>query len=284
MSKSTEIQVQMARLTAEALNVLSPARRDPIALLLARLQKSKYLVLVAGEYKRGKSSLLNALLEQPGLFPVDVDIATSVPTTVTYGDIEDVTVHYSDGKTSPISRAEIAQYVTEHGNPANSRAVRSVEIRIPNSKLSDGLILADTPGIGGVNPEHTAVTLEYLVNADALLFVASAEDPLNTLELEFLSDGTRYCDVVIVAVTKIDRIPDPDLVIADTVQKIAAELGIDQAAVAAAGVSSRRKLNGLEENNPSLIAKSRFAELEQVLWDHIGNRAVAALASIVQAP
>jgi Dynamin family len=277
MSKSAEIQEQMARLTAEALGVLSAERRDPIALLLARLQTTKYLVLAGGEYKRGKSSLLNALLEEPGLFPVDVDIATSVPATVTYGDTEEFSVHYADGKTSPIGRADIAQYVTEHGNPDNSRAVRSVEIKIPNDKLSDGLILADTPGIGGVNAEHTAVALEYLVNADALLFVVSAEDPLNTNELDFLSYGARYCDVVVVAVTKIDRKPDPDVVIADTVQKIATQLGIDQAAVTAVGVSSRRKLNGLAENDPALIAKSRFAQLEQVLRDSIGNRAVAAL-------
>jgi GTP-binding protein EngB required for normal cell division len=277
MSKSAEIQEQMARLTAEALGVLSPERRDPIASLLGRLRTAKFLVLVGGEFKRGKSTLLNALLEEPGLFPVDVDVATSVPTTVTHGETEEVTVYYADGKTTSIGRADIAQYVTEHGNPGNRREVRSVEIRIPNGKLSDGLVLADTPGIGGVNAEHTAVTLEYLVNADALLFVASAEDPLNTLELDFLSYGARYCDVVVVAVTKIDRVADPDVVIADAVQKIADKLGIGPAAVTAVGVSSRRKLNGLAENDPSLAAKSRFAQLEQVLWDSIGNRAAAAL-------
>src|SRR5512135_3221725 len=81
-----------------------------------RLLDGRLSVVVCGEFKRGKSQLLNALLEEPGLFPVDAYVATSLVTTVSYGSQETVVVSLDDGRGGverrEISRGEIAEYAT----------------------------------------------------------------------------------------------------------------------------------------------------------------------------
>ncbi|NER05229.1 MAG: hypothetical protein F6K17_22860 [Okeania sp. SIO3C4] len=49
-------------------------------------------IVICGEYKQGKSSLTNALLNEPELFPVDVDVTTSLVSTITYGEREKIMV------------------------------------------------------------------------------------------------------------------------------------------------------------------------------------------------
>src|SRR5215467_9724787 len=64
-------------------------------------------VVVCGEFKRGKSSLLNALVERPGLFPVDVDLATCAVVTLQWAERDWGMVYFAE---------------TDPGNPASGRA------------------------------------------------------------------------------------------------------------------------------------------------------------------
>ena len=52
---------------------LEATRRRLLSESRARLLLASSHVVVCGEFKRGKSSLLNAVVERPGLFPVDAD-------------------------------------------------------------------------------------------------------------------------------------------------------------------------------------------------------------------
>jgi hypothetical protein len=196
---------------------------------------------------------------------------------VTYGNQARAIVHFADGSSTPSGVDRISDYVTEEANPGNRLGVRVVEVQLPNDHLTNGVVLVDTPGIGGLNVEHTAVTLEYLVNADALLFVVSAGEPLTTTELEFLSDAAHYSDFLVIALTKVDRTPEPQVFLADTRQKIADQLQVPPEGLQIVPVSSRRKLNGLLEQDPTAVAESNFAALELVLWDGIRQRAGAAV-------
>ena len=96
-------------------------------------------------------SLVGALVEDPALFPVHVDIATSLITSVEYAAEEQITVFLGGKESSvpqPISRGQIAEFVTEQGNPGNMRSARLLRIQTPNEWLKDGLVLLDTPGAG----------------------------------------------------------------------------------------------------------------------------------------
>jgi tRNA U34 5-carboxymethylaminomethyl modifying GTPase MnmE/TrmE len=115
-----------------------------------RLTNDELVVAVAGEFKRGKSMLLNNLLGRP-YCPVGNAVTTSVVTAVRYGETERVTVHYSDAEGSfqqkEIEVSDIPQFVSEEYNRQNGLQVRMVEIESPLPSLADRLAFLDTPGV-----------------------------------------------------------------------------------------------------------------------------------------
>ena len=176
---------------------------------LARAQRRETVVVVAGEFKQGKSSLVNALLETD-VCPVDDDLATAVPTVVRYGSEPSVSVHLGGGdraEVETVQPTELAQWVTEVGNPDNVRGVERVEITLPHPLLEQGLVLVDTPGVGGLSAGHAAATAAYLPYADALVFVSDASTELTAPELELLAAASPRCPEVSVALAKVDLYP-----------------------------------------------------------------------------
>lgn len=182
-------------------------------------------VLVVGEFKQGKSSLINALLNAP-ICPVDDDVATSVPTVVTHADQPRAALIRStstgarpgstggappidDGTSSePIDVASLPVYASEHGNPGNEMGLLAVEVGLPRSLLASGLTFVDTPGVGGLGSAHTAATVAALPSADVVLFVSDASQELTSTELDFLRttmDNGAVCGFVL---TKTDFYPD----------------------------------------------------------------------------
>ena len=187
-------------------------RADLVARLrvgLERARRSETVVCVVGEFKQGKSSLVNALLEAE-LCPVDDDLATAVPTVVRQGSAPTVTVHTRRGgqaHAEVVAPSELADWVTEQGNPDNERGVEQVEVALDHPLLDDGLVLVDTPGVGGLSAGHAAATAAFLPYADALLFVTDASAELTAPEVAFLSDAVERCPRVVVVLTKTDLYP-----------------------------------------------------------------------------
>jgi dynamin family protein len=75
---------------------------------------------------------------------------TSIVTVVRYGPARGAVIHFQNGTSTPISVAEISDYVSEAGNPGNTKAVSTVETIVPAPLLASGLCLVDTPGVGSV--------------------------------------------------------------------------------------------------------------------------------------
>ncbi|ETK35225.1 dynamin family protein [Microbispora sp. ATCC PTA-5024] len=267
--------------------VLTPLARDTDAAETARrlaaaerrLRDGRLTTVVCGEFKRGKSRLLNALLDEPELFPTDTTYATSLVTTVTYAPQEKVTVSVDDGagglSVIPIGRDEIRRYATESGNPRNDKKARLVAIETPNPKLSSGLTLVDTPGVGGVYEEHTVVTAGFLPQADALVFVADVTQPLTDSELAFLARAAELAkitddtDAQIFVLTKIDAVGDYQAMLANTTAKVARITGRE---VEVVPVSSQAKLDYLDSEDPEDLELSNFGRLEEVLWAALARR------------
>lgn len=251
-----------------------------------RLRSGTLTVVVCGEFKRGKSSLLNALLEEPDLFPRDTYFATSLVTTASYAPVERVTVTLDPPPGQPdsgpqqleIPRERIAEFATESGNPGNAKRVRLISIELPNPRLAAGLVLVDTPGVGAVYQAHTAVTAGFLPQADALVFVADVTQPLTESELRFLTraagasralDGT---DGLLFALTKIDTVGDYSAIHANTLAKLAAATGLPPGEVPLVPVSARAKLDHLADGDPEDLEISNFEEFERVLWSALARR------------
>jgi hypothetical protein len=174
----------------------------------ARLADPAVHVMVVGEFKQGKSSLVNALVDSV-VCPVDDDVATAVPTLVRYADPPIAQVVFEpegaeDARVEEIPFDDLPVYASETGNPGNQRRVRSVEAGVPNALLSRGLVLVDTPGVGGLGSVHSAITMAALPVADALVFVTDASQELSAPEFDFLRRARELCPNIVMVLTKID--------------------------------------------------------------------------------
>jgi Dynamin family len=235
----------------------------------ADLQQN-FVVVVCGEFSRGKSSLLNALTERPGLFPVGIEVTTSVVTELRWSERESAEVLLDD-KTVTISPPSSVDYVTEQGNRANMRGVRLARFTAPVDLLRPGLVLVDTPGIGSLNLEHATATYAYLSLADAVLFVGAADERMSTSELDYLASAMDKCPAVITVLAKADKLYDPGPATEVRVarDRISARIGRPRGEVTVIAVSARRKREALATDDRDLLAQSGFSELEAALWEQL---------------
>ncbi|HTT13923.1 MAG TPA: dynamin family protein [Burkholderiaceae bacterium] len=129
--------------------------------LKARLAEGVFNLVVAGEFNRGKSSVINALLGA-AVLPVGVVPLTSVVTVVRQGERPRATVCFAGGATREIGIESIAEFITEKGNPRNAKGVDQVVVAYPSAWLRDGVRLIDTPGIGSIHRHNTDAALRFL--------------------------------------------------------------------------------------------------------------------------
>lgn len=163
---------------------------------LERMNLGLFRLVVMGEIKKGKSSFINALLEEPELLPTDVDIATSTVYKIIYGPNKRFKIFFQEDPDTgkrPVSievkPSQISEYGTEKGNPENHKCVDFIGIELPSPLLKDGLCIIDTPGVGGLYKSHRDITWRYAPNADAVFFILdSTEAVLSSDEILFLRE------------------------------------------------------------------------------------------------
>ncbi|MEM7579341.1 MAG: dynamin family protein [Cyanobacteria bacterium P01_A01_bin.80] len=238
------------------------------------LLREKLVVVVAGECKQGKSSLINALLNEIDLFPVNVDITTNLVSTISYGEPEKIQVYFeqNQGQSKTIERTEIPQYVTEQENKNNNKQARILAIEAPNSQLKEGLIIADTPGVGGLNKNHTDISYALIPNADAVLFISDVIVPLSTDEIKFIEMIKRHCEHIIFIATKIDKNADYQSVIDNNLEKLSQVLGDSRDKIQIIPVSSYLKQVYLEHQDTEDLEDSNFPSLEKELWQFLNQK------------
>jgi GTPase Era involved in 16S rRNA processing len=241
-----------------------------------RLADPNVRVLIVGEFKQGKSQLVNALVNAP-VCPVDDDIATAVPTVVKYAEAAGVTLvresQSDSGEPLPAQRTEVpieqlAQYVSEAGNPGNRHQLTYAEVGLPRRLLEGGLVLVDTPGVGGLGSSHGAATMGALPRADAVLLVSDAAQEYTAPELEFLAAARQLCPNVACVITKTDLYPHWRRIVE-----------LDQGHLRVVGesprvfpVSSTLRLHALRTEDTPLMEESGYVELIHYLQrDVVGH-------------
>ena len=174
-----------------------------------RVSRPETILVVVGEFKQGKSSIVNGLLGED-ICPVDDDIATAVLTVLHDGEpgvtIWRQTEEGLKGETTPTAKLE--DLATERADSAARAGIALVEVRAENPFLARGVALVDTPGVGGLSAGYAGLTLGYLHTADALLFVTDASAPLSGAELDFLMMSAEQCEDIILVLSKIDLFPE----------------------------------------------------------------------------
>ncbi|QYN38300.1 dynamin family protein [Pseudonocardia sp. DSM 110487] len=221
------------RLAAEARRV----RRDDLIQMLDDLpavdEAGPIRVVVVGETKRGKSTLLNTLVGRPDLSPVGADLTTSCWLEVGYGDRDEAEVVLADPavpgelvrRACPLRDVERYVAIGKVTEP-----VIGVQVRIASPMLH-GITLVDTPGVGGLDSGHSRTTLAALRAADALLLVCDSLQPVLKPELDFLTEAALRVPTVVVAVTKCDINPAFEDVVDATREIITGRAGLESVPV-----------------------------------------------------
>lgn len=197
--------------------------------LFTRLAEDRFNLAVVGRFSRGKSTLMNAMLGLDRL-PTGIEPLTSVITSVTYGSHDKAVLYYENTTLFlDIRLDQLADYITERGNPGNRRRVREAEIQLPADLLRAGFRFIDTPGLGSPVAGNTTTTLGFLPEADAFLLVTGFDDPLNDEEiavLRFAHSGARQ---VFVVINKLDTLePGADVAILDELRTRLRRLGLPE--------------------------------------------------------
>ena len=237
--------------------------------LLSRLAEDRFNLVVVGQFNRGKTSLMNAILGVDR-FPTSVLPLTSVITSVSYGDRERVLIHWDWWSyTSEVPLGDLAQYVTQEGNPGNQRRVVRAEVQLPVEILRLGFCFIDTPGVGSAIAANTATTTAFLPEADAVVFLTSFESPLAEAELQFLDRVRRHVRKIFVVVNKRDLVsPEQQEAVVAFVQERLREV-FGEICPPVYSVSARDALNAKQSGDAGKLSRSGLPQLEADLIDFL---------------
>jgi hypothetical protein len=187
--------------------------REEATALAQRTSEGRFYIACLGQFKRGKSTLLDALLGDRVL-PTGVLPITAVPTVVRYGTSRSARVRFQGGEWMGVPLEDLTQYVSEDLNPENKKGVVSVEVFSPSRLLAEGMCFVDTPGLGSVFAGNTAATQAFVPHIDAAIVVVGADPPISGEELALVEEVGKQVHDLIIVMNKADRTSDEDRQIA----------------------------------------------------------------------
>jgi ribosome biogenesis GTPase A len=193
----------LARLASE---VGAPRIASEATAVSERIAEGRFYVACFGQFKRGKSSLLNALAGSEVL-PAGVLPVTSVATVLRWGERQGARVRFAGGAWRSVLPEDLAAYVSEERNSENRIGVEAVEVFLPSPLLSSGMCLVDTPGIGSVFAGNTMTTREFVPHVDAAIVVLGADPPISGEELALVEEVSRHVENLFFVLNKADRLP-----------------------------------------------------------------------------
>ncbi|MCE5335914.1 MAG: dynamin family protein [Desulfobacteraceae bacterium] len=257
-----------------------PTDRQSCLELREKIEANIFNLVVVGQFKRGKTCMINALLGAD-ILPVSVVPLTSIVTVLKYGEELAVKVFFDNGSVRDLPPAELPDYVTESGNPRNVKEVREVVVLYPSPYLKDGVRLVDTPGVGSVYVHNTDVAYRYLPKSDAALFLLSVDQPVSSAEIEFLSDVREYADRIFFLLNKIDYLSGQEVERALSFSRAALE-EVMGPGIKIFPISARTALKGkLDESSEELLASGlpAFSEvLDRFLLNEKGKVLLGSVA------
>ncbi|WP_083934289.1 dynamin family protein [Sciscionella marina] len=197
---------RLSVLAAQVRPLLSTAENRILDDAVQRTRQGQLRVLVVGEAKRGKSTLVNRLFGTE-LLPTGALPVTSVATVATVGTDRSAGVRYLDGHEQLIDTEEITRFVSQRENPDNRMGVDHVHLTAPSAVLPDGIQVVDTPGTGSVHTANTEESARAQATVDLALFVVAADPPISAAELSLVDDVMTTASASAIVINKIDLVP-----------------------------------------------------------------------------
>lgn len=273
---------RLARLARLALAAGSDGVARDADALVERLREGRFYVACVGQFKRGKSTLINALVGDPVL-PAGVVPITAAVTVVRHGPRLSAQVRFGKRDWEECDARALATFVSEEHNPGNQKGVTGVEVFVPSALLASGLCLVDTPGLGSVSAANTAATRAFVPHIDAALVVLGADPPISGEELVLVEEIARDVGELIVVLNKADRVPEADRgeAVRFTERVLSERLGKSIGPVLQVSAVERLARESPERDWGRLVErlKSLAREMGAVLVKQAEERGTAALAA-----
>jgi len=221
MTVAADKIVTYGELKKELVSIISGLAKDAVDLgmksdsksfeeLKIRVQEGKLKVIVIGEFNRGKSTFINALLGD-SVLPTAVRPTTATINIVNYGDEPEAIVNFKDGHKQKIDIEKLEEYVTVQGRELAD--VKFVEINYPTSFCKGGVSIIDTPGVNDLDKQREEVTYGFIPGADAAVLVLDSEAAVSQSEMVFLQDKVLKNDIkkIFVVLNKCEQLDEDDL-------------------------------------------------------------------------
>ena len=233
--------MEIRETTEKILNILEgyelcTRQAGQVRQLADRMQKQEMTLAVIGQFKRGKTSLVNRILGDD-ILPVGIVPITAAVTRIRYqqqdGAEQAAGTEQPDGAERPdaeqnsaahsarvwlrnglceeVPAQELHRYISEQENRNNELGVAEVELCTDADFLKDGLVLVDTPGVGSVHENNSRSAYDFARESDGVIFMLSVDSPINQIEIDFLRDTRRFAGKFYFVVNKIDIIDDEEL-------------------------------------------------------------------------
>ncbi len=186
-------------ITAHGLVELRPS----LDTVVERLESNCFEVAVFGRVSSGKSSLLDYILRTDAL-PVGVTPVTAIPARVVFGSHPQARIGFAEKEPIAVELRELAQYVTEQGNPDNAKHVTRIQVELPADRLKDGVTFVDTPGLGSLARYGEMESLAYLPRCDLGIVLVDAASTLVSEDAQVVNALRQAGAEVMVLLTKAD--------------------------------------------------------------------------------
>ena len=200
-------------------------RKEDLLSERSKIQRDRYQIALIGYAKRGKSTLLNALLGDSNnynLSPVNVDSCTAAiikyKDTALYPDApgkEGAIIYFNDDSGEEyIDIKEISRYVNQEDpdfKKSHAEKINHIDVYGSFPLIETRGIFVDTPGMGALYDQNN-LTMNFLPHADIILCPIAADLPLDTAEIEFLAMlPPKAQEKLLFLLTKADTLDDSEL-------------------------------------------------------------------------
>jgi predicted GTPase len=288
-SRSLAVKLQEASTVLMAAIASDSSLVTRFKVLRERLQQNRLQLAVLGQFKRGKSTFINALLGAP-LLPIAVVPLTAVPIFISWRPEPLVRVRFSDERTPEelasdepdAIREFLFRFVAEAANPENRLGVDRVDLFYPASILANGTVLIDTPGVGSTLRHNTDAALRVLPECDAVIFIVSADPPITETELDYLRRLIKVTTRIFFVLNKIDYLaPDERKSVGGFLRKVLSENAVLRPDVAIFDVSARDGLLAKQARNRAQLEASGIATIEEHLVRYLAAEKTKLLETAI---
>ena len=279
-----DIPTALVRLSAIAAELGADRAASEARDLAARVAEGRFYVACVGQFKRGKSTLLNALVGQ-SILPAGIIPVTAVPTIVRFGERPGARYRSRDGTWRPADIADLAQFVSEALNPGNAKGIEGVEVFVPSALLAGGMCLVDTPGLGSVFSANTEATHAFVPHVDAAIVVIGADPPISGDEAALVETVSRHVRDLLIVINKADRVSDAEVAAsADFAREnLATRLGRPVGSMYILSAAERLARTGPDRDWPAFVRAMEELANSSALVSSAGTRGLQRIAEQVLA-